>query len=104
MLDSALPSMEEADAVARPTGGLLLSSISAGIPGEEEADSVVEPPLDDLEESPLGPPGVNAPISMRRGDGGDTAGMADSEVDALVDVMDVILEDVIEARVADKFF
>lgn len=26
----------------------LFSSVSAGIPGEEEADSVVEPPLDDL--------------------------------------------------------
>ena len=38
--------------------GVLLSSISGGMPGEEEADSVVEPPLDDLEESPFGPPGV----------------------------------------------
>ena len=30
----------------------LFSSISTGIPGDDEADKVVDPPLDDLEESP----------------------------------------------------
>ena len=53
-----------------------------------------------LEESPFGPPGVNASSIRGRGDGGDTAGTADNVVDALV----VTLEDVIEANVADKFF
>lgn len=48
----------------------------------------------------MGPLGVNASSIRGRGDGGDTAGTVDSEVDALV----VTLEDVIEANVADKFF
>lgn len=46
--------------------------MSAGMPGDEDADRVVDPPLEDREESPFGPPGVR---SIRRGDGGDIAGV-----------------------------
>lgn len=42
----SLPSIDADDAAMFMAG--LFSSTSAGIPGEEEADSVVEPPLDDL--------------------------------------------------------
>ena len=46
--------LPSADAFAEVTFvDILLSSISGGMPGEEEADSVVDPPLDDLEESGL---------------------------------------------------
>ena len=82
--------------------GVLLSSISGGIPGEDEADRVVEPPLDDLEESPLGPPGVKF-SSIRRGDGGDIAGVVDTEVAALL-VDGVLVADVIKANVVVRFF
>lgn len=82
--------------------GVLLSSISGGMPGEEEADSVVEPPLDDLEESPFGPPGVRL-SSMRRGEGGDIAGVVDTEVAALL-VDGVLVADVIKANVVVRFF
>lgn len=59
------------------------SSLSGGMPGEEEADRVVDPPLEERDESPFGPPGVRAPApppvfeprSRRRGDGGDIAGV-----------------------------
>jgi len=82
--------------------GVLLSSISGGIPGEDEADRVVEPPLDDLEESPLGPQGVRF-SSIRRGDGGDIAGVVDTEVAALL-VDGVLVADVIKANVVVRFF
>lgn len=53
--------------------GGLLSSKSGGIPGEDEADRVVDPPLDDRDESPLSPPGASPASSRRRGDEGDIA-------------------------------
>lgn len=80
--------------------GGLLSSRSGGIPGDEEADNVVDPPLEDLEESPLGPPGVK-PRSNRRGDGGDIIGVADV-VALLVD--GVLTDDVIKVKVVVRFF
>ena len=43
----ALPRMADADSVVKLIGGCD-SSMSAGIPGEEEAERVVDPPLDDL--------------------------------------------------------
>ena len=43
---NVLPSIDADDAAVFTAG--LFSSTSAGIPGEEDADSVVEPPLDDL--------------------------------------------------------
>lgn len=74
------------------------SSISAGIPGEDEADSVVDPPLDDLEESPPPPPPVGPDTeSIRLGDGGEVDGAAWLN-------MPVGAVDVISASVADKFF
>lgn len=72
------------------------------MPGEEDADKVVDPPLDDRDESPLGPPGVK-PRSKRRGEGGDMAGVEDTEVVALL-VDGVLVVDVINARVVVRFF
>lgn len=58
------------------------SSLSGGMPGDDEADRVVDPPLEERDESPFGPPGVRVPTppvleprSRRRGDGGDIAGV-----------------------------
>lgn len=80
----------------------LLSSGSGGIPGEDEADNVVDPPLEDLDESPFGPPSVR-PRSKRRGEGGDMAGVEDTDaVELLVGV--VLATDVIEVKVVVRFF
>lgn len=95
--------LPSADAFAEVTFvDILLSSISGGMPGEEEADSVVDPPLDDLEESPLGPLGVKL-SSIRRGDGGDIAGVVETEVAALL-VDGVLVAEVIKASVVVRFF
>lgn len=80
----------------------LLSSRSPGIPGEDEADKVVDPPLEDLEESPLCPPGVK-PRSKRRGDGGDIAEAA-AAVAVVLLVVGVLVAEVIKAKVDDRFF
>lgn len=81
--------------------GGLLSSRSGGIPGDEEADKVVDPPLEDLDESPLCPPGV--PRSKRRGEGGDIAGVEETDVVPLF-VDGVLVADVINAKVDERFF
>ena len=70
-------------------------------PGDDEADKVVDPPLEDLDESPLGPPGV--PRSKRRGEGGEIAGVEETDVVALF-VEGVLVADVIKARVDERFF
>lgn len=69
------------------------------MPGEEEADKVVDPPLDDREESPLGPPGVS---SKRRGEGGEMAGVVGTEVVELAG--GVLAAGFTLVRVADRFF
>lgn len=80
----------------------LLSSGSGGIPGEDEADNVVDPPLEDLDESPLGPPRVR-PRSKRRGEGGDMAGVEDTDAIEIL-VGGVLAADVIEVKVVVRFF
>ena len=95
-----IPKMAAAGVVATIVGGLL-SSRSGGIPGDDEADKVVDPPLEDLDESPLGPPGV--PRSKRRGEGGEIAGVEETDVVALF-VEGVLVADVIKARVDERFF
>ena len=77
------------------------SSPSGGIPGEEEADSVVDPPLDDREESPFGPPGVRF-NSMRRGEGGEMAGVVGTDPAELAD--GVAAAGLTLVRVAERFF
>ena len=101
---SNLPNKAEAEETAMLMGGLL-SSISGGIPGEEEADKVVDPPLDDRDESPFGPLAMGVkPTSSRRGEGGETdIGVAAvTVVDPLV--LDTVGGAVIMANVAVRFF
>lgn len=97
--DKTVPKIAAPGAVGTMVGGLL-SSRSGGIPGEDDADNVVDPPLEDRDESPLGPPG-GKPRSKRRGDGGDIAGAADV-VALLID--GVLTDDVIKVKVVVRFF